>query len=231
VLESPGDEVIANGPHDRIVCAKHAHHELIEIAKGAKVSKSCRGHHNQIERLTSSSLSARSSAATAHASTATVTGSGTNEKPYTTDGCPEIGPLLTCIVRFPARTLRGFWANEHVPAYQCPVSDRYLLDIEYAPAGTELPRGVEVQGLGPIGVRIDGYSSYGRTYGGTPYAAGTLTGFGNSSATNWTFGDASYSVVLHCSRYPGDGYQSLTGSDPSGSSSTADLDARVGFDV
>jgi hypothetical protein len=205
VLESPGNEVIADGPHDRIVCADHASHELIEVAKGVRVSKSCKGHHNEIEPAPAP-LSARSAAAS-EASSATVLGSGTNEDPYMPDRCDEIGPRLTCIVRFPARTLRGFWANEHVPAYECPVTDRYLVDIDYAPAGTQLPPGVEVQVLGPIGVTIDGVSSHGRSYGGIPYAAGTLTGFGNSSATNWTFGDAAYSIVFHCSFYPGNGYQ------------------------
>src|SRR5262249_8320896 len=45
ILESPGDEVIAKGPHDKIVCAKHSSQELIEVAKGEQVSKSCKGQH------------------------------------------------------------------------------------------------------------------------------------------------------------------------------------------
>src|SRR5829696_3440861 len=83
ILESPGDEVIATGLHDRIVCKHHAHKELIEVAKGETVSKSCRGHHNEIEHM-APTLSAAKSSAIAHAS-ATVTGDGTDSNPYTAD--------------------------------------------------------------------------------------------------------------------------------------------------
>jgi hypothetical protein len=65
ILDSPGNEIIADDPRDRIVCAAHASHELIEIAKGEKVSKRCKGHHNEIEPAPP--LRAHASAASAHA--------------------------------------------------------------------------------------------------------------------------------------------------------------------
>jgi hypothetical protein len=203
ILESPGDEVIANGPHDRIVCAQHASHELIEVAKGEKVSKSCRGHHNTIEPLPASSVSARSSAPTAHAS---VTGDGSNANPYRADCDPGtgFGSGVDCKVSFAPRTLCCFWANEYVPAYECPTFDKWLLNQNYAPAGTALPKGVEVQGLGPIGVSITSrlYTRSGIYY----LSSGTATGHTFSSATNWTVGSASYKVILHCTWEYAHGY-------------------------
>jgi hypothetical protein len=206
ILESPGDEVIANGPHDRIVCTKHAHNELIEVAKGAKVSKSCRGHHNQIEHITSSSLSARSSSASAHASTTTVTGSGTNEDPYTAE-CDFPEQQRCTVDSFAERSLRGYWANEYVPAYKCPADHPYLLNVPYAPSGTRVPPGVEVLGLGPIGVSItDTLRESDPPPGTSPRSLGTRTGFPSSSATNWTDGIASYEIVLHCTNNRSDSY-------------------------
>ena len=88
MLESPGDEVIATGPHDRIVCAKHSSHELIERGKGVTVSKSCQGHHNQIQGLGAVPTAAGASA-TAHRP-AFLGNLGTDEDPFFAD-CDE-GP-------------------------------------------------------------------------------------------------------------------------------------------
>jgi hypothetical protein len=153
ILESPGDELIANGPHDRIVCAKHANHELIEVAKGEKVTRSCKGHHNTIEHLTTSFVSARSSAATAHNSSARVTGDGSNENPYGA-ACDDPSKVDCTVSSFASVTLNGFWTTESVPAYACPQDHGYLLNQNYAPAGTSLINGVEVEGLGKVGVSI-----------------------------------------------------------------------------
>jgi hypothetical protein len=182
ILESPGDEVIAKGPHDRIVCKHHANHELIEVAKGEKVSKSCKGHHNTIEHLTSSSVSARSSAARAHASA--------EECIFPAGGTP---PQVECVRTGDTRTLPRLWANEQVPEYFCP-NGYFLVNQNYAPAGTHLINGVEVKGLGPVGVYIP-FGVYGtpRLYIGNSSQ--------NASATNWAnnpFGPASYTVILHC---------------------------------
>jgi hypothetical protein len=89
-----------------------------------------------------------------------------------------------------------------VPAYQCPTSHPYLYDQNYAPAGTSLPQGVGVVGLGPIGVSITGKVAK----EGPPeqdgwiydHAIGTRTGFPDSSATNWEFDTNYYQVQLHC---------------------------------
>ena len=54
--------------------------------------------------------------------------------------------------------------------------------LKDAPFGTELPFGVEVQGLGPIGVSISAESG---ATGDPNSAGGTLTGYPHSSATNW----------------------------------------------
>jgi hypothetical protein len=212
VLESPANEVIADGPHDKIVCASHSSHELIEITRGVKVSKSCKGHHNQIEPAPAASPSASSSAASAHASSATVLGSGTNADPYMPDRCDE-GDDPTwdtgwgCTATFPARTLTGFWANEAVPSYACP-RGTWLKAHYYAPFGTSLPKGVEVDGLGDIGVSITGVYHYAIPETGYLLANQTATGGGYSSATNWTADSASYTVILHCTSDPWFGYDS-----------------------
>lgn len=140
------------------------------------------------------------SAATSHYGTAAaVTGDGSNGNPYT-EACPT-GRDANCRLSFPSRTLSGFLAHEYVPAYKCPANHPYLLNQGFAPAGTELPNGVEVTGLGPIGVSISPGSTVDDTRPGKQHwklYTGTMTGFPNSSATNWTFGSASYGVILHC---------------------------------
>jgi hypothetical protein len=217
ILESPGDEVIATGPHDKIVCKHHANHELIEVAEGEKVSKSCRGHHNEIEPAAALSLSAAAAAssarhsATAHAS-ALVIGDGTNEHPFIAP-CDNPSQVDCKVSSFPARELAKLWSSEHVPAYKCPDSHPSLLTQNYAPAGTTLLHGVEVQGLGPIGVSISGALRAGiYSLGHIPPQlflndVGTQTGDTASSATNWTLGPASYKVILHCTSDPARGGQ------------------------
>jgi hypothetical protein len=218
ILESPGDEVIAKGPRDKIVCAKHSSHELIEVAKGEKVSKGCRGHHNEIERLTTSSVSARSSSATAHAS---VEGFGTNSHPFIApcDNPSQVDCTVSSFAKrlVPCPGINCLWGTENVPVYRCPgrvdvapsgethVFDHpYLLNQNYAPAGTHLDNGVQVEGLGPVGADI-------RTINEPDPFQGTgffrvETSSGHSTVTNWTLGFQHYKVILHCTSDPTHGY-------------------------
>jgi hypothetical protein len=218
VLESPGDEVIANGPHDRIVCKQHAHNELIEVAKGEKVSKSCRGHHNQIERLTSSSLSARASSVTARAS---VEGFGTSSHPFIAP-CDDPSQVDCTVSGFaerlvPCPGINCFWGTENVPVYRCPgrvikdsggeshVFDHpYLLNQNYAPAGTHLDKGVQVDGLGPVGADITTINTA-DPYQGTGSFRVAIFSEG-STVTNWTTVFRHYKVILHCTSDPTHGY-------------------------
>jgi hypothetical protein len=104
------------------------------------------------------------------------------------------------------RYLEGFWANEHVPAYQCPSSHPYLENEYYAPTGTSLIKGVSInedRSPWPIGVSITGPS----TTGAQGHLATGISSDGLfTSATNWTFGKEWYQVVLHCTNDPSQGY-------------------------
>lgn len=219
-LASPGNEVIANGPHDRIVCAAHAHNELIEVAKGEKVSKSCKGHHNNVEPLTKSSLSAHSSSMTAHAS-ATVSGSGTNSDPFIAP-CDDPSQVDCTVSGFDSRLvpcpgINCFWGTENVPDYRCPgrvftdtlgerhVFDHpYLLNRNYAPAGTHLDNGVAVEGLGPVGAEISTINNPDPHQGTGSFSVETSSEL--STVTNWTPEFRHYKVILHCTSDPTHGY-------------------------
>jgi hypothetical protein len=197
VLKSPYDEVVANGRDTRIVCTEHASHELIKVDEGVDVSDRCRGHHDRIKTIGEGSHESKRPRRTARA--AAVTGTGTNENPYTAQTCNgSVG--VGCQLKFPPRTLTGLWANEYVPAYRCPTESPWLMDTEHAPFGTHLPDGVEVLGLGPVGVSINRILTVPDpgSIGTVGKPAGTETGLGASSATNWTIGTVSYQVVLHC---------------------------------
>ena len=131
--------------------------------------------------------------------TCPLTGDGSNDLPYV-QPCDTPYPAA-CTVTFASRSLSGLWANEYVPAYGCPPSNPDFNGTNYAPGGTALPPGVQVNGLGNIGVSITGTQEF--TYRPAPrqgpYDGGsTATGGDNSSATNWTIGANSYQVVLHC---------------------------------
>jgi hypothetical protein len=183
ILESPGNEVIATGPHDRIVCAKHSSHELIEVAKGEKVSKSCRGHHNQIEPVPKV-LSAHSSAARAHASAE----------------C-NLGSVGDCTVTSTTRTLGGLWDTERVSAGGClSVAGQVLVDHVYQP-GTLILRGIEVIGLTWIAVDIQ------QPLRDPQFGTGNLV-VGNEEgyATNWSVNPESYTVIYHCTTDLSRGY-------------------------
>lgn len=174
ILKSPGDKVIANGPHDKIVCAKHSSHELIEVTKGEQVSKSCRGHHNTIEPVPAT-LSAHPSAARAHASAA----------------C-NLGTVGECTVRATTRTVKGLWTNDIVPRTSCgPLM--VLVNQNYAPFGTFLLPGIEVEGLGPVAVNISEPLR-------DPDLGNRVVGNDYGHATSWSTAEkgAEYTVILHC---------------------------------
>jgi RTX calcium-binding nonapeptide repeat (4 copies) len=136
-----------------------------------------------------------------------VTGDGSTGSPFIMD-CGRTGVVDCDIGPFPRRTLNGFWANEFVPAYKCPTSHPYLLRQDYAPWGTSLPQGVEVRGLrtGKVGVSITGISTVKVEGRDGRYPTGSLTGPGQSSATSWTFDEAIYQVIVHCTSDPDHSY-------------------------
>ena len=84
-----------------------------------------------------------------------ITGSGTNESPYTAE-CTDPQNVDCTTPLFAARSLTDLWANKYVPAYKCPASHPYMYNQSYTPQGTVLPPGVGVLGLGPIGMNITG---------------------------------------------------------------------------
>lgn len=210
-LESSDDEVILSGYHDHVVCSGHAVGAEIRDTTSDTVSKSCQKDHSQVKQdvLTLVRADRITRGPAAHA--AAVSGDGTDNDPYTA-ACDQTDANGNCTVVFPARTLSGLWANEFVPAYSCPgvggsVSYRpfpYLANHNYAAAGTTLPNGVAVQGLGSIGVSLRAKRTLQFTaanpYALAEYDTGTLRD--GSSATNWTTGSASYRVVLHCQNHP-----------------------------
>ena len=204
MVESSGDEVMVSGHDDRVLCSRRARDDVIYEGKSDSIGATCRADHDRV--LPVKSFTTVRSVARA---VAVVPGQGTDADPYVAP-CDNPSVILAdCIVSsFPARTLSGLWANEYVPAYRCPNDHPLLLAQNYAPFGTSLPRGVEVTGLGPIGVSIAGESSYLIT--NHLYflnkATGTLTARGNS-ATNWTLGRASYQMILHCTVNSDHGYE------------------------
>jgi hypothetical protein len=200
-IDSPGNEVVANGPHDRVVCGAHVEDEVIHLGKTDTASKSCRGHGDEIDHRSSSHSAA------AHVAARVITGSGTNADPYVASDCSFVLPGGVCEFVFPQRTLTGYWANEYVPAYKCNSTYPFLHFHAYA---TELvPHGVNTNGPidSNIGVNISGIYS---TASG--YAGGTLTGFPHSSATNWGLGASSYWVELYCTSDSGASYVAGGGS-------------------
>jgi Ca2+-binding RTX toxin-like protein len=200
VFPGPGTNQVdvADGqPDDRVLCASGSINH-VKADPGDRIAPSCRGKLSSVRYVRLRRLP--HGAPPAHAAS----GSGSNANPYTA-GCQDPQDVDCVTPVFAARTLTGLWANEYVPAYQCPSDHPYLYNQSYAPSGTDLPNGVGVGGLGPIGVNISDVIE--PQY----YALGTLTGFGNSSATNWTTGSASYEVQLHCTSDGTQGYSAAGG--------------------
>ena len=185
---------IADGDGDeRVVCARGSVNR-IQADRGDSLHPRCRQGRSQVSYVRPTT---RTPAAAKAAQSQPVSGTGTHDDPYIAS-CDNETDNPCLISAFAARSLSGFWANEFVPAYKCPTSHPYLYDKNYAPAGTALIKGVEVAGLGPIGVSITGFFSVDLT---TVFrVTGIDTGTFNSSATNWTSGTNSYQVKLHCTK-------------------------------
>jgi hypothetical protein len=192
---------------DRVLCAGGPIRR-IELDRDDRIGPGCSG------RLARLVYRRPEAAPLARAAQGPVAGDGSNLTPYTAP-CDDPGLVDCTVSSFAARSLTGWWANEYVPAYRCPRDHRYLLDQGYAPFGTRLPRGIEVQGLGPIGVSITGWDTTtpppGRVF---PWVIGTTTGGVDSSATSWSFGTNSYRVILHCTSDPNHGYGDDRGAGP-----------------
>jgi hypothetical protein len=218
-VKSPTDEVILTGHDDHVVCSGDSFHDQIYVNRSDAVNKTCHKDHDPV-RPDTQAVATVANAASANpargaggpvAHAASVIGSGTDYDPYTAPCTPV--ELRVCAVRFPPRWLTGFWANEYVPAYSCPTRSHggseapWLQNRSFAPFGTNLPNGVQVEETDPwpIGVSISHVSATGSPGSTTNrIATGTLTE--GSSATNWTFGTASYTVVLYCTAIEGEAY-------------------------
>jgi hypothetical protein len=195
-----GDSVdVADGGSDRVACAAGSTARIV-VDRGDRLHPNCLGPAASVSYRRPPSAAPTADAPAAHAAqNPPITGSGTNEDPYTAEClAPQQVDCVTPL--FAARSLTGLWANEYVPAYSCPPSHPYLYNQSYAPQGTVLPPGVGVLGLGPIGMNISGKeTTQVREFDATRvYALGTLTGGLNSSATNWEFDTNSYQLQLHC---------------------------------
>jgi hypothetical protein len=207
--------------NDRVICPPGGQTQVL-ADRGDRLSRGCHRMSASGVRVIKGLVAGGPQAHAAQV----VAGSGSNDDPYffsSGDGClyPDFSDCD--LPDFPARTLTGLWANEYVPAYECPddaangnPGHTFLLDQSYAPGGTTLPNGVSVYGLGPIGVSITlADPGFNDRPNGDPsyinYAGQTVTGFPYSSATNWTLGSQSYSVQLHCTSDPTQGYNDRSG--------------------
>ena len=192
-----GDVVMASGRHDRVLCSRGSRNVTIYDDRSTSISATCRAGHGRVLPARQARRPVRAVAAAG-----AVTGDGSNDQPFSAP-C-DAGGVDCSISAFPQRTLSGPWANEYVPAYICPSDHPYRLNKNYAPsfntwgAGVEIVRD-EVSGLGfPVNVLITG-NSYFKERTAPNLFSGTLTGFPNSSVTNWLWGGTHwYRIILHC---------------------------------
>jgi RTX calcium-binding nonapeptide repeat (4 copies) len=195
---------VADGSHrDRVHCSPGSTNRIV-VDRGDRLHPRCRSQASIVLYRHPPSQTP-----TAHtAQNKPVTGDGTNDDPFIA-ACDNEKQDICVVSSFPGRSLSGLWSNEYVPAYKCPASHPYLYAQNYAPFGTSLPKGVEVAGLGPIGVSITGRLTVsGGIFGLSSHAAGTRTGGANSSATSWSLDTNSYQVKLHCAKNVDNGYPS-----------------------
>jgi hypothetical protein len=196
VITGPGTHHVdlADNNQDRVHCAPGSTNNIV-VDRGDRLHRHCRGQASTV-RYTQPPTKAP---ATHTAQNKPITGDGSSDNPYVAP-CDNEAQVICTVSSFHARSLSQLWDTENVPAYKCPATHPYLYAHDYAPFGTTLPMGVEVAGLGPIGVSITGI----KTSGG--WAIGTLTGFPNSSATSWRVTTNSYQVKLHCSKTTANSY-------------------------
>ena len=193
VQAGAGDVVVLDGRGDRVVCRSGARRLVILRSSGTAVDRACRRGGARVRALATRAPKPPATRA------ALVTGDGGNGNPFTAP-CDDPGDVDCTVSAFPHRDLSGAWANEFVPAYECPTDHPYLVSKEYAPPFTSWGAGVEIQeddSRFPIDVSITSQRLL-----QPPLAnvfGGTYTGFPNSGATNWLWGGSHwYKVVLHC---------------------------------
>lgn len=196
VIDRSGAAIVRAGGGDRVEVADGDGDDQVLCTAGW-AARLAVDRHDRVDPSCSGRAEVTYRRPVARAAQQPVTGNGSNDNPYT---APCDNPqLIDCTVSsFGRRSLTGWWTHEFVPAYKCPADHPYLLGRWYAPFGTFLPQGVEVDGLGPIGVAITGWSS--TTPPGQDFLVftGTTTGYPNSSATSWRTETNYYRVILHC---------------------------------
>jgi hypothetical protein len=208
-VDRQGDTVVITGPgthhidladsgSDRVHCAPGSTNNIV-VDRGDRLHPRCRTQASTVRYQQPPAPTTHTAEQAPRSAQSQITGDGSSDNPYTAP-CDNESQTICVVGSFRARSLSQLWDSENVPAYKCPPSHAYLHAQSYAPFGTALPDGVEVAGLGPIGVSISGI----KTSGG--WAIGTRTGFPNSSATSWSLGTNSYQVRLHCSRTTANGY-------------------------
>jgi hypothetical protein len=171
---------------DRVVCGPGSINH-IRADRGDRTAPSCGGKGSSVRyvRLLGGDPAA-------HA--AQTSGTGSNTDPYSAE-CDPVEPIdVDCETsEVWSESLTGLWTHAYVPAVQCPASHPWLTNTNYVPWGTVVPNGIEIAGLGPIGVSISGDNR-----DSNDYTIGTLTGGDYSSVTNWTGGTNTYTIYLHC---------------------------------
>ena len=176
---------VANGHGgDRVMCAPGSINH-ITADRGDRIAPSCRGKRSTVRyvRLPSGRPTARA------AQTSGPPGSDGN--PYTAECNPQEPPLTDCKVEVWQQSLSGLWTHAAVPALQCPASHPWTVNSNYAPFGTTVPDGVDVAGLGPIGISIiHPLTDQNKFFTGSETE--------DSSVTNWTLGTNTYTIYLHC---------------------------------
>jgi RTX calcium-binding nonapeptide repeat (4 copies) len=198
VITGPGTHHVdvSDGNQDRVRCSPGSTNNIV-VDRGDRLHRHCRSQASTVRYTQPTTHTAQNKP---------VSGDGINDDPFIAP-CDNEKQVNCTVSSFPGRSLSGLWANEYVPAYKCPASHPYLYSQNYAPFGTALPRGVEVTGLGPIGVSITGKLTVsGGFLNLTSYAAGTRTGGASSSATSWSLDSNSYQVKLHCTSNVDNGY-------------------------
>jgi hypothetical protein len=196
-VAGPGDQVdVADADSDRVLCAAGSTNRIV-VDRDDRLHPDCRGPASSVSYRRSLSGPPTADAPMAHAAQQQqVTGKGSDDNPFTA-ACDDETQEDCLVSAFPARSIIGLWQGDTPPAYKCPATHPYLYSRDYGPFGTTLPRGVEVVGVGPIGVYIGGVSVI-----GSNFATGTQNGLGDlipsAGATNWAFGTKSYRVQLHC---------------------------------
>jgi hypothetical protein len=174
---------------DRVRCASRRAAGLLEVDRRDRIDARCRGMRIRHGRSPSDARPAQGSS---------LRGDGSADNPFEAD-CDRGSTPTNCVVSsFPSRSLIGIWSTDQPPSYRCPTTgkdaaSKYLLNHTYVPWGTSVPNGIEIRGLGPIGVTMALFLT---TDDG--YAAGNLSGGPLNSATHWGFAVDRYQVVLHC---------------------------------